>query len=150
MWIVKPQLLSQKGMAGNVTLVLALYDLVQDTDEHSSNLCKVACVLAAAHIFFLFMLAAFLHALLTLVSSTYHHSLLFFLLHLELWIKKGSWIFRNCVNLLQTHPSETTPRLWPGSAPVEGNLSNSTDHYPTPSSVHQNWKDKLILKEPDC
>lgn len=46
-----------KVLAGNVTLVLALHDLVQDTDEHSSNLCKVACVLAAAHIFFLFMLA---------------------------------------------------------------------------------------------
>lgn len=80
-------------MAGNVALVLALHDLVQDTDQHSSNLSKVACVLAAAHIFFLFMLAVFLNLLQNSVSCTYHHYLLFLQFHLKLWIKKGSWIF---------------------------------------------------------
>lgn len=129
---------------------------MQDTDEHSSNLCKVACALAAAHIFY----PLYVGCLPTRIakSSVLHlpplsplppvppqamnkeRQLDFLLLY----------AFHNCVNLFQTHPPETTPRQWPGPVPTEGNLSNPVDQYPTPNIPYQNWKDKLILKEPFC
>lgn len=117
---------------------------MQDTDEHSSNLCKVACVLAAAHIFFP------LYA-----GCLPKHIVKFSVLHLpplpplspvppQATNKERQLdflplhVFNNYVNSLQTHPLETTPCQWPGLVPTEGNLSNPIDQYPISNIPYQN------------